>query len=68
MRLLVVPFCLSLAGSGFGQGLLTRAPAAPAPLGKTLDQVKPRIDVQRTFNPLPTDANNHIIINTAGSY
>jgi hypothetical protein len=67
MRLLLVPFCLALANSTLGQGSLT-PPAGPAPLGKTLDQVEPRIDVQRTFNPLPTDFNNHVILNAPGSY
>ena len=67
MRNFVIPLCLALTSSAFGQGSLTPS-AAPAPLGKTLDQIEPRIDVQRTFSPLPTDASNHVIINTAGSY
>ncbi|MES2923878.1 MAG: right-handed parallel beta-helix repeat-containing protein [Verrucomicrobiota bacterium] len=66
MRSIVV-LVFALAGSALGQGSLTPL-GAPAPIGKTLDQVEPRIDVQRTFNPLPTDASNQVIINTAGSY
>jgi hypothetical protein len=35
---------------------------------KTLQQIEPRIDLQRTVNPLPTDANSEIIVDQPGSY
>jgi Right handed beta helix region len=51
----------------FAQGSLT-PPAAPAATFKTLQQIEPRVDVQRTVNPLPTDPNYMFIINQSGSY
>ena len=51
----------------FAQGSLT-PPGAPAPTMKSLDEVEPRINIQRTINPLPNDANYHYIISTPGSY
>ena len=40
----------------------------PGPTQKTLQQIEPRTDIQRTNDPLPTDANYHYIISTPGSY
>src|SRR6266550_2100631 len=51
----------------FAQGSLT-PPGAPAPTMKALDEIEPRINIQRTINPLPNDANYHFIINAPGSY
>src|SRR3954453_112353 len=56
------------AASALAQGNLTPPPGAPSPTMKTLDQVEPRTDLQRVVNPLPTDATNHIIISSPGSY
>ena len=57
----------TLAAPAFAQGPLS-PPTAPAPQGKTLDQIEPRVDLQRTVNPLPTDTDNTIIISQPGSY
>lgn len=51
----------------FSQGLLT-PPGPPGPTGKTLDQIEPRIDVQRAVNPLPGDVSTQYILGTPGSY
>lgn len=65
----ILPILLFLLTSipAFAQGPLI-PPAAPTPTMKTLDQIEPRTDIQRTANPLPTDANYHFIIDTPGSY
>jgi parallel beta-helix repeat protein len=35
---------------------------------KALDEIEPRINIQRAVNPLPSDANYYYIISTSGSY
>jgi hypothetical protein len=64
---LLSTFAFLLFPSAFPQGSLT-PPGAPAPFMKALDEVEPRINIQRTINPLPNDANYHLIIGAPGSY
>ena len=59
---------VAMADFVLAQGPLTPPPGAPAPTMRTLDEVEPRINLQRTINPLPTDASYHYIINAPGSY
>jgi parallel beta-helix repeat protein len=63
----IVLLFLLFSTAAFPQGSLT-PPGAPSSTMKSLDQVEPRLDIQRLNNPLPTDATNHYIISTPGSY
>ena len=64
---LVAAFLAASTRSLFGQGSLT-PPGAPAPTMKTLEEIEARTNIQRTINPLPSDANYDYIISTPGSY
>ena len=64
---LVAVFAAACTLNVFAQGSLT-PPGAPAPTMKTLEEIEARTNIQRTINPLPSDANYHYIISTPGSY
>lgn len=67
-RLLLPSLWLTL-GAIFAEAQGPLAPAAaPAPQGRTLEQLEPRIDLQRTVNPIPGDFNSQIVISSPGSY
>ncbi len=58
---------LGFAGGLHAQGGLTPA-GTPGPTMKSLAELEPRTNIQRTIDPLPTDANYHYIISAPGSY
>jgi len=69
LRLLCTVVAAALPLSAFSQGSLN-PPGAPAPTMKTLDQVEPRIDLQKrpASAVTTTNADYHFIITQPGSY